>query len=143
MNPIFRILRNAATSAHAALYRASGGRVGASMIGLGVLLLTTTGSKSGQPRTTPLGFLPDGETYILVASNGGAAQHPAWYVNLRHHPRARIQVRDRTIEVYAETATGERRGALWTKVIADAPGYQGYARRTAREIPLVVLTPVA
>ena len=132
-NPI----QNVITSLHALVYRASSGRIGARMVGLGVLLLTTTGSKSGQPRTTPLGYVRDAEAYVLVASNGGSDRHPAWYFNLQKHPRARIQVGGETFEVSAETLHGSERERVWASVLEQGPGY---AKRTAREIPLVRLT---
>ena len=136
------MLQNALTSMHSMIYRASGGRIGGQIIGLGVLLLTTTGSKSGEPRTTPLGYIRDGEAYVIVASNGGSDRHPAWYFNLRRQPHARIQVRDETLEVTATTMEGTERERVWARVVQDGPGYAGYEKRTSRPIPLVRLTPI-
>ncbi len=135
-NPIQNVL----TGLHRLLYRASGGRVGSRIAGLDVLLLTTTGSKSGQPRTTPLGFLRDGDAYVIVASNGGSDRHPAWYFNLRNDPRARLEIGGETFEVTAETMQGAERARVWSRVVQAGPGYAGYERRTSREIPLVRLT---
>jgi len=141
MNPVVRILRNAVTSLHAAIYRLTGGRIGARMAGLDVLLLTTTGSRTGQPRTTPLGYLRDGDAYVIVASNGGADRHPAWYFNLVKRPHAHIRVGDRAIDVRADTLQGSDRERVWSRVVEAGPGYANYQRRAKREIPLVRLVP--
>ena len=141
MNPLQRILRNAFVRLHAALYRASNGRVGGHLAGLEVLLLTTTGRRSGMRRTIPLGHIREGEAYVVIASNGGQDQHPAWYLNLRGDPHAQIRLGARTFDVVAEPARGEQRARLWARVIAAGPRYAGYATATTREIPLVLLTP--
>lgn len=133
-------IQNAFTGLHALLFRVSGGRVGGRMVGLDVLLLTTTGSKTGQPRTTPLGYLHDGDTYVIIASNGGSDRHPAWYFNLQKHPHATIRTRGETFEVIAETLQGADRDRVWALVLRDASIYGGYKQKTSREIPLVRLT---
>jgi len=124
---------------HAAIYRLSGGRVGHGMAGLTNLLLTTTGARSGQPRTVPLTYLADGENYVLVASNGGADRHPAWWLNLVKTPAATIQVGGTTLAVVASKATPEERARLWPKLKAVNPFYAMYEELTEREIPVVVL----
>lgn len=127
---------------HVALFRASGGRVGGRLRkSLPVLLLTTTGRKSGKPRTTPLLYVEDDGTYVIVASVGGAPNDPAWYLNLGADPHATIQIGPQTIAVSARTATPEERTRLWALATGMYPGYDDYQARTSREIPLVVLTP--
>jgi F420H(2)-dependent quinone reductase len=129
---------------HALLYRASGGRLGGSLGKTApVVLLTTTGRKSGKKRTTPLLYLEDGGKYVIIASVGGAPRHPAWYLNLRADPAATIQVGRRRIPVSAETATAEERPRLWDLATRMYPGYDAYQAKTSREIPVVVLTPSA
>ena len=133
-------IQNAFTGLHRLIYRASGGRIGGRMVGLGVLLLTTTGSKSGQPRTTPLGYVRDGDAFVIIASNGGADRHPAWYFNLQKQPRAQIQVLGETFEVNTETLRDAERERVWSLVLRDASIYGGYEKKTSRAIPRVRLT---
>jgi deazaflavin-dependent oxidoreductase (nitroreductase family) len=127
---------------HVFLYTVSAGRFGGTFRRTApVLLLTTTGRKSGKRRTTPLLYLADGNRYVVVASVGGAPTHPAWYLNLRGDPAATIQIGGRLLAVTAETAGPEQRARLWPKVAQMYPGYDAYQARTTREIPIVVLTP--
>jgi deazaflavin-dependent oxidoreductase (nitroreductase family) len=127
---------------HARIYRLSGGKIGHKAGGLAHLLLTTTGRVSGEPRTVPLTYVPDGENYVLVASNGGADRHPAWWLNLERTPRARIQVGGATIDVVSSKARPDERARLWPKVKEVNPFYAVYERLTEREIPVVILRPV-
>ena len=106
-----------------------------------VLLLTTTGRKSGKPHTTPVGCFEHKDGYVVVASNAGAPRNPAWYLNLKSNPRVTIQVLDKVISVTAEDLTGEARAQAWRQVIAAAPSYANYEKRTTREIPLILLHP--
>jgi deazaflavin-dependent oxidoreductase (nitroreductase family) len=124
-----------------ALYRLSGGKLGGEMRGFKVLLLTTTGRKSGKIRTAPLGFFERQGGYVIVASNGGQPTHPAWYHNLKSHPGATVQILDKIIPVAAEILTGEARAQAWQQVITAAPLYENYQKHTVREIPLVLLQP--
>lgn len=128
---------------HVILYRASGGRIGGHLgkSAAPVLLLTTTGRKTGKRRTTPLLYVMDADRYIIVASVGGAPKHPAWYLNLRSNPEATIQIRNRTLAVTAATAGPEERSRLWAAVTQMYAGYDNYQAKTSREIPLVILTP--
>jgi len=128
---------------HVFLYRMSGGRIGGRFKAAPVLLLTTTGRKSGKQRTTPLLYGQDAGRYVIVASVGGAPKHPAWYLNLRDNPEATIRVGSRTIAVHAETVAPDERARLWTLMTQMYPGYDDYQAKTSREIPLVGLTPTA
>jgi deazaflavin-dependent oxidoreductase (nitroreductase family) len=105
------------------------------------LLLTTSGRKSGLPRTTPLIFGRDGDDFLVVASMGGAPQHPNWYRNLLENPVARIQVRADHMEVTARTADEDEKRRLWEIVTSQWPNYDAYQSRTERVIPVVVLSP--
>lgn len=127
---------------HAWVYRRSGGRLGHRLGPFGTLLLTTTGRKSGTARTVPLTYLPDGATYVIVASNGGADRPPAWWLNLRHTPRARIQVGRQTLEVHAAEADADEHRHLWPRLTAYNPVYASYTEITRRPIPVVILRPV-
>ena len=123
------------------LYRRSGGKIGGRMGRNKVLLLTTTGRKSGRARTTPLGWFDHPDGYLIVASNGGASTHPAWYLNLKHQPQVSVQLFDKVVPVTGEILTGEPRVQAWQQVITEAPNYAAYEKRTSREIPLVLLHP--
>jgi len=103
------------------------------------LLLTTTGRKSGRQLTMPLIYGKDGDRYVIVASKGGAVQHPAWYLNLQSNPRVDVQVIRDKFPAVARTVTGEERERLWKMMSAIYPPYPSYQQRTAREIPVVVL----
>jgi deazaflavin-dependent oxidoreductase (nitroreductase family) len=128
---------------HSSIYRASDGRVWGKMFGGSVLLLNTTGRKSGQRRTTPLLYAMDGEDFVLMASNGGASYHPAWYLNLMANPEATVEIGDREVRVRAEEAPQEEKARLWQKMVEIYSGYDNYQRKTEREIPVVVLHPLA
>lgn len=125
---------------HVRRYRETGGEVGHDWKeGSTVLLLTTTGRKSGEPRTTPLIYAQDGVRYLVVASKGGAPEHPGWYRNLSKTPEVELQVRDEVFRARARTAEGEERERLWRKANEVWPHYDEYAQKTEREIPVVVL----
>ena len=126
---------------HPWLYRASGGRLLGKLVGMKVLLLTTTGAKSGASRTTALTYLEAGGAYVVIGSFLGEPRHPAWVHNLRAHPRATVQVGARRIAVTGREARGEERSRLWEQVVALQPDYRAYEDRTDREIPVVMLTP--
>lgn len=126
---------------HRVLYSASGGRVGTRIWGLEIVLLTTTGRKSGRTRTVPLCSLRDGESFVVIASYGGLDRSPSWWLNLQHEPRASIKLGRITYDVVAREATDAERERLWAQVTARAPGYLDYQRRTDRRIPVVLLEP--
>jgi F420H(2)-dependent quinone reductase len=127
---------------HVLVYKGSGGRLGARFRKTApVLLLTTTGRKTGKQRTTPLLYIQDGDRYVVVASVGGAPKHPAWYLNLRGNPAATIQIGSRKLAVACEPAEPDERARLWAKATQMYPQYDDYQAKTNREIPVVVLTP--
>jgi deazaflavin-dependent oxidoreductase (nitroreductase family) len=121
------------------LYRRSGGRIGGKMFGAPLLLLTTTGRKSGRSWTVPLMYQVDRDRWVIIASNGGSAKHPAWWLNLRSQPDASAQIGRETYPVTAAETTGEERERLWRRMADMYKGYDGYAQKTTREIPVVVL----
>jgi F420H(2)-dependent quinone reductase len=124
------------------LYRLTDGKFGGRVQGLQVLLLTTTGRKTGEERTTPLGYFMDEGNYIITASNAGRNRHPAWFHNLRAKPHVKIEIKDRQLEAEAEVAPSEKRASLWSQLISLSPWYANYAKKTNREIPLVILHPL-
>ncbi len=126
---------------HVRRYQETNGEAGYIWNGVPTLLLTTTGRRTGEARTTPLIFGRDGDDYLVVASMGGAPTHPNWYRNLVAQPSADIQVRADHVSVTARTAEDVEKPRLW-KIMTDAwPNYDVYQSRTDRVIPLVVLTP--
>ncbi len=127
---------------HRWLFRASGGRIGSSMNGFGVLLLTTRGRRSGSPRRVALQYLPHDAGWAVVASRAGDARNPDWWHNLVAMPTAQILVDGASHAVLARDAAGEERDTLWTRFAAIDPAYLEYELRTTRDIPVVVLEPV-
>jgi deazaflavin-dependent oxidoreductase (nitroreductase family) len=125
---------------HVRVYRASDGARGYDWRGTTILLLSTRGRVSGEPRTTPLIHRTDGERWIVVASKGGAPAHPGWFENLSADPDATIQVRAEVIPVTASTAEGEERARLWSLMAEVWPAYDEYQAKTDREIPVVILS---
>jgi deazaflavin-dependent oxidoreductase (nitroreductase family) len=125
---------------HVRRYRETGGKVGHIWReGSTILLLTTTGRTSGESRTIPLIYAQAGDQYVIIASKGGAPDHPGWYKNLAKHPDVEVQVEADVFRARARTATGEERARLWRKANAVWPHYDEYAKKTEREIPVVVL----
>jgi F420H(2)-dependent quinone reductase len=123
------------------LVRRSQGRLNTTII-RPVVLLTTTGAKSGQPHTTPLLYFNDGDNVVVVASNGGRPFNPAWYYNLQANPETTLFINGGTATFTAREATGSERDRLWRKAVELYAGYEAYQRRTGgRQIPVMVLTP--
>ncbi|MEV8315631.1 nitroreductase/quinone reductase family protein [Streptomyces sp. NPDC059900] len=120
-------------------FRANGGKVGGPFEGGDLLLLTTTGAKSGTPRTTPLGYVRHGDSLLIVGSNLGGPRHPDWYRNLLAHPVVSVEIGSREFEALAVPAEGARRDELFGHVVRAEPGYGEYQARTARLLPVVVL----
>lgn len=127
-------------SDHIKSYVATGGERGHLWRGAPTLLLTTVGRRSGERRRTALIYGRDGEDYVIVASYGGAPQHPAWYLNLDANPVVEVQVGDEVFPATARTAGPEQRARLWPELADIWPEYNSYQEKTDREIPLVVLT---
>jgi deazaflavin-dependent oxidoreductase (nitroreductase family) len=130
------------TRGHAAVYRASEGRIGGSMPGLPpLLLLEHVGAKTGKRRTTPLVYMPVGEDLLVVASKGGHPSDPGWMHNLRAHPDTEVQIGRRRLKVRAREADAGERTRLWPRAARYNPHWGRYRERTGREIPLVLLQP--
>ena len=129
------------TRIHIALYRRTGGKLGGRFRKSPVLLLTTTGRRSGKPRTTPLLYIDDANRKVVVASYGGADQHPAWYQNLLAHPEVTVQTGLSVQQMRADVADPQERARLWQPLVRMYPTYNDYQAKTQRQIPVVVLTP--
>lgn len=128
---------------HSLLYRATAGVIGHRVGKLRCLLLTTTGARSGVRRTTPLVYGRHGRDIIVVASRGGLPRHPPWYINLVANPAVDVQIGSHHMCLLARPATADERPRLWNLMVAEYPGYEGYQRKTKREIPIVVLESLA
>jgi deazaflavin-dependent oxidoreductase (nitroreductase family) len=125
---------------HVDRYRETGGEEGHDWRGTQTLLLTTTGRRSGEPRTAPLIYAPHGDdAYTVVASKGGSPEPPAWYLNLSEAPEVEVQVRGDRFRARARTATAEEKPEMWRRMAAEWPAYDEYQSKTDREIPVVVL----
>jgi deazaflavin-dependent oxidoreductase (nitroreductase family) len=107
--------------------------------GTSVLILTTTGRRSGEPRSTPLIYGRDGDRYLVVASKGGADDPPAWYRNLEEHPEVEVQVKGDRFKARASTASDDEKPELWRIMTSEWPHYDEYQEKTERQIPVVVL----
>ncbi len=139
MNFLVRLV----TSVHVALYRLLGGRLVGRLGRAPILVLTTTGRLSGRTRTTPLIYQRDGESLVVIASSGGSPNHPAWWLNLRAHPEAVVEVGRERLEVLARAAEPGERERLWSLMTSVYAGYDDYRKKTTRVIDVVVLTPRA
>ena len=135
----FRIVIKVIGTLHRWMYRVSSGKLGKSFFGSPILLLTTTGRRTGKPRTWPLTYLPEGDRLIIIASNGGQPNHPAWYLNLRATPQVSVQLGDRVRTMIAQTMEGDERARLWSRVVEEYPAYAEYQKKTDRQIPVVAL----
>jgi proline iminopeptidase len=125
---------------HVRRYRETQGEVGHIWRnGSTILLLTTTGRTTGEKRTAPLIYAQDGDHYVIVASKGGAPDHPGWYLNIEKTPEVELQVKGDVFRARARVAKGEERERLWRKANAVWPPYDDYAKKTNREIPVIVL----
>lgn len=124
------------------LYRLSGGRVMGTMRGAPILLLTTTGRKSGRRRTVPLLYLKDEGSFVIVASFAGGPKDPVWYLNLRAQPTVSLQVGSDRMAGAARRASAEEKVQLWPRLVALYPQYADYQKRTTRDIPVVIVSPV-
>jgi F420H(2)-dependent quinone reductase len=136
-----RFLIRVMSRAHGAIYRTGGGRVLGRVSGMPVLLLTTTGRRSGKLRTATLTYFRDGGDILVIGSFGGSDLPPAWWLNLQRDPRASVLIRGTTSKVTASMASAEEQDRLWLLVTETNPGYASYQKRTRRPIPIVLLTP--
>jgi deazaflavin-dependent oxidoreductase (nitroreductase family) len=124
---------------HVQRYRETDGAEGHDWQGTTVLILTTTGRRSGQPRSTPLIYGRHGDDYLVVASKGGAPSDPAWYGNLEADPTVEVQVKGDRFTARARTASREEKPELWQEMVSRWPAYDTYQTKTERDIPVVVL----
>jgi deazaflavin-dependent oxidoreductase (nitroreductase family) len=125
-------------------FRANGGKVGGPFEGATLLLLTTTGAKSGKPRVSPLAYTTDGDRLLIIASKAGAPTNPDWYHNLLAHPTATVEVGTEQFQVKATPVVEEpERSDLYAKMVAKAPGFAEYEQKTTRKIPVVLLEKVS
>ncbi len=123
------------------MLRLSRGRFGLAGTWAPILLLNTTGRHTGQRRGAPLLYLKDADTYVVVGSRGGRAQHPAWYLNLVANPRVEVMVGGQTLPCLAREAEDEERSRLWQQLVTLNPGYVTYQARLRRRIPVIILQP--
>ena len=131
-------------SLHRALRRINGGRLGTSPSQgdrLGTLFLHTVGRRSGQSRVNGLNYLVEGSNLVVVASNAGAEADPSWWLNLRDHPEAQVEMSGRRRSVTARAATAGEADRLWQRLVAANPGYAAYRAKARRPIPVVILEP--
>ena len=139
--PNIRWLLALITAVHRFLFRASNGRLGGRLMGNDMLLLETVGRKTGRLREVPLLAVPDGDAWVVVASNAGDDRPPAWWLNLEARPDAQIRLAGRRLAVRARLAGPHERPRLWAKVVDANGAYAEYETRTSRPIPVVLLEP--
>jgi deazaflavin-dependent oxidoreductase (nitroreductase family) len=123
-------------------FRANDGKVGGRFEGRTLLLLHTTGARSGKERVNPVAYVREGERYVVIASKGGAPTNPGWYYNILAHPRLTVEVGTKIFQVDAKVAEEPERTRLYNKMVEIMPGFDDYRRKTERVIPVIVLTPV-
>jgi deazaflavin-dependent oxidoreductase (nitroreductase family) len=121
-------------------FRANGGETSGVFKGRNLLLLTTTGAKSGQSRTTPVVYSKDGDRLVIIASMGGAPKHPAWFLNLSANPEVTLEVGTEKFKARASVVEGAERDRLYAQQAAEMPAFSDYEKKTTRRIPVVVLT---
>lgn len=124
------------------MYQKTGGKIGGKFLqGAPVALLTTIGRKTGQPRVSPLLFLREGTRVVLIASQGGAASNPMWYLNLKANPKVSLQIKDEVLDLTARDATAAERDYYWPKMTAMYKSFDDYQSWTDRVIPVVICDP--
>ena len=142
MNPLLESVMGPLLTVHQWLYETTDGRIGASLGGRPMLLLRTVGRRTSEPRTAALLYVREGKSYVVIASKGGAPQHPGWFHNLVAEPNVEVQVGRERVAVRARVAEGEERARLWARADDVNQGqYAIYQSRTRRPIPVVVLEP--
>lgn len=122
-------------------FRANDGRVGGNFAGASLLLLHSTGARSGQERVSPMMYRSNGDAWVVFASKAGADTNPDWYHNLVAHPEASVEVGTETVPVVARVLPEDEREPIWTAQKAEFPGFAEYEQKTSRQIPLIELTP--
>ena len=125
--------------AHVKVYRETNGAEGYLWNGVPILLITSIGRKSGEQRTIPIIYTQVGDKYVIIASKGGSATHPAWYLNVLENPSVEIQIKGDIFKAKVRTAASPERETLWAAAVATWPNYDVYQSRTSREIPVVVI----
>ncbi|MFI9405091.1 nitroreductase family deazaflavin-dependent oxidoreductase [Nocardia sp. NPDC052316] len=120
-------------------FRANAGKVGGMFEGAAMVLITTTGAKSGRRITNPLVYLPDGDRIVLIASNGGNDKHPAWYHNLRANPDLTVEIGTERYAAKAEVVSGTERDELYARMVEIMPGFAEYQEKTSRVIPVLAV----
>jgi deazaflavin-dependent oxidoreductase (nitroreductase family) len=121
-------------------FRANAGKAGGFHTGMPLLLLTTTGARTGQRRAAPLAYVPDGDRYVVAAANAGARVNPAWYHNVVADPRVTVEAGTEMFGAIVTVAVGAERAALYQRCVAAYPQLADYQARTAREVPIVIIT---
>jgi F420H(2)-dependent quinone reductase len=134
------VLFRVTTAVHRELYRRTGGKFGGKAGKAQILLLTTTGRRSGKPRTTPLNFLEDGDRFVVIASFGGDDRDPQWLKNLEANAVATVEIGAQSHAVQGRVATAEEKAQYWPRMVKMYAGYDKYQRGTSRAIPVVILT---
>ncbi|MEM7125351.1 MAG: nitroreductase family deazaflavin-dependent oxidoreductase [Chloroflexota bacterium] len=137
MNSVMKVVARI----HTTLYQMSGGRIGATMGGQDILMLRHLGAKSGKVYTSPLGYIKDGDAYVVIAAAMGQPNHPGWYHNLKKTPNTTITIGGEKIQVIAEIAPPAKRDELWAKLSADIPHFDTFQAKTSRVIPAILLHP--
>lgn len=123
-------------------FRANSGVVGGMFAGAPLLVMTTIGAKSGQPREIPLVYTKDGDQPVIIASKGGAPSNPDWYFNLKANPQATIELGAETFQAKVVEVTGERRDRLYAQMVTERPDFGTYQQNTTRVIPVFVVEPI-
>jgi F420H(2)-dependent quinone reductase len=136
-----RVVGRRSYRVHRIVYRWTGGLIGHRTLAGPMLLLTTVGRRTGQRRTNPLLYMPDGSNYVVVGSNGGRPQPPAWILNLSATPTVELQVGRRRLRADANILAGELKSAMWTRLIVHYKGWDHYQHLTDRELQVVTLVP--
>ena len=139
---VLRAVLRAAITVHTGLYRVTRGRVGGSIQGTSLLLLTTTGRKSGRRRTVPLSYFDQGDYLLVVGSAGGQPWEPAWCMNVRDNPHVTVEIRGERREMLAHVADGSERARLWHRFVEAYRLFEDYQRKADRLLPVVQLRPV-
>ena len=124
---------------HVKVYQETNGEQGYLWNGVPILLLTTTGRKSGQPRTIPIIFTPYKNSFVIIASKGGSPEHPKWYLNIQDNPNVTVQVKAEVFKAAARTAQSPEREVIWSEALKSWPNFDVYQSRTTRQIPVVVI----